>query len=246
MKASYLWSIWIVIYSIWITLKVSIIVIYYSIRYCHTSCREKTNDLLQWWAKHFVDVAKINYHIEDPYHLSLDKNKRYVIMTNHCSYYDIPLSVLAIKGNIRMIAKQELFYVPLWGKALKVSEFIPLDRKKPRKALAQLEIAKKKLASGIIIWVAPEGTRSKNGQLQRLKKGAFLLAKHSQSMIIPIYIDGTHRIRPSGNILFNLKQKVTIHIAKPIDSLDYKHDTQSLISAVEHILSGKTINVNVT
>jgi 1-acyl-sn-glycerol-3-phosphate acyltransferase len=40
-------------------------------------------------------------------------------MCNHTSLYDIPLSAIAIEGNMRMVAKKELFYVPVFGYAMK-------------------------------------------------------------------------------------------------------------------------------
>lgn len=77
------------------------------------------------------------------------------------------------------------------------------------------------MKSGILIWVAPEGTRSKNGKLAPFKKGAFITAIHAKATIIPIGIRGAFEIIPAKTFNINLQQKAEIHIGKPIDASQY-------------------------
>ena len=119
-------------------------------------------------------------------------------MSNHQSYYDIPLLYMTIpdKANLRMIAKKELFRIPLWGRGLKTAEFISIDRSDHEKSMESMEAAKEKMKSGNMIYLAPEGTRSRDGKLGEFKKGGFLLAIQTESIIIPIGLRGTEGAMP--------------------------------------------------
>src|SRR4029079_5554001 len=87
-----------------------------------------------------------------------------------------PLIFAALPGSIRMLTKKELFRVPIWGRGLAAGEFVSLDRSQRQQAIRDLGAARDKMADGVILWVAPEGTRSKDGRLGSFKKGGFLLA----------------------------------------------------------------------
>ena len=99
------------------------------------------------------------------------------------------------------------------------------------------------MKSGIIIWVAPEGTRSKTGKLAKFKKGSFITAIQAQAVIIPIGIRGASDIIPAKTLHINLEQKAEIHIGEPIDASHYTNETrdelvQKTYQAIK-ILSGE-------
>jgi 1-acyl-sn-glycerol-3-phosphate acyltransferase len=50
-----------------------------------------------------------------------------------------------------------------------------------------------------LIFVAPEGTRSPNGELQTFKKGPFWLARDCEAPIVPVVISGAHQLMPKGS-----------------------------------------------
>jgi 1-acyl-sn-glycerol-3-phosphate acyltransferase len=128
-----------------------------------------------------------------------------VVMSNHRSYCDIPIIYAALPESVRlrMVAKAELFYVPLWGRAMRVSGFIPIVRSDRQRAIESINIAKQQVESGTFIWIAPEGTRSRTGELGALKKGGFILARDTGVPILPVSIIGSEQIMPpSGWRLF--------------------------------------------
>lgn len=233
MQASRIHSIFIKLYYVFISVKVSLIVIYYSYRR-RKLLRKRADECFVWWAQHCVEAIRLHYSIEDPYQLQLDSNKKYIVMCNHSSFYDIPLSALAIKGSLRMMAKEELFRVPIWGRGMKASEFIPVCRQANgrRKVAQQLSYAKEKLKSGIILWIAPEGTRSRDGQLQAFKRGGFKIARQMMADIIPLRIEGAHRLYDPKSKCFLLQQQVRLHLGKVIRVSDYSTELE-LMAAVQ-------------
>ena len=125
--------------------------------------------------------------------------------------------------------------MPIWGRAMKRSEYIPIDRKHGRQALKDLKYAKVKMEDGIVIWIAPEGTRSKTGKLNAFKKGGFLLARQAKAIIVPVGIRGANKILPPKTTDINIGEYVEVHIGKPIDSAEYKAaDRDALINDVRN------------
>ena len=127
---------------------------------------------------------------------------------------------------MRMLAKKELSTMPFMGKGMVAAEFPFIDRKNRHQAIQDLVQAKKLMESGIIMWISPEGTRSKNGKLAAFKKGGFITAIESNATIIPIGIRGAFDILPAKTRRFNIHQKVEIHIGEPVDASQYRIDNK--------------------
>ncbi len=95
--------------------------------------------------------------------------------------------------------------------------------------MASMEAAKEKMKSGIMIYVAPEGTRSRDGKLGEFKKGGFLLAIQTESIIIPIGLRGTEGAMPPDTWDFSLGQKLEAHVGTPIDSANFSIDERDTL-----------------
>ena len=70
------------------------------------------------------------------------------------------------------------------------------------------------LDRGVSVAIFPEGTRSKNGEIQRFKAGAFALAKEAGVEILPVVMDGTTKVVKKG--FFNWKHLLTVKVLEPI------------------------------
>lgn len=152
---------------------------------------------------------------------NLDLSKPYLFMSNHQSLYDIPILLTALKGRLRMVAKKELFRVPVWGKAMRVAEFISIDRKDRYQAIESLKEAARLMQSGINVWIAPEGTRSRDGKLLPFKKGGFMLAIETGAPIVPVVIKGALNVIPPKSFKTTLGQRVEVEFGRPIDASAY-------------------------
>lgn len=140
----------------------------------------------------------------------------YVVMSNHQSHYDIAVLYYVLGANIRMVAKKELFDLPLFGRAIREAGFIEVDRKNTEKAIRSLEGAKEFLARGTHLWIAPEGTRSPTGKLMPFKKGGFMIAMRMGAPILPITIRGTRESLPARGVLSKAGVDVHVTIHPPI------------------------------
>lgn len=196
--------------------------------------RKRLDKRLVWWSKKLLYSADVRYSVFGQNSFKINEEKRYIIMCNHTSLYDIPLAVLSINASIRMLVKKELMQIPFWGKAMHVSDFVSIDRKNYRNAAQDLKKAEEVLKKGIILWISPEGTRSKTGRLQPFKRGGFKLAMEIGAQIIPMGIRGCEKIMPARSLDIKRGQHVEIHLGQPIEASNYNNQTRKeLITLVE-------------
>lgn len=147
--------------------------------------------------------------IETSHQGAYDPDKPMLIVSNHQSLMDIPAAFLAFGGNIRMVAKQELFWIPIFGWCMRVGGFIPLFRGNRKSSTKVLRKIQKAFDSGTQVWVAPEGTRSEDGTLANYKRGSFGLAIAAQIPVQPIVVLNSREALPKTSFL--PRPGVTIH-----------------------------------
>ena len=146
---------------------------------------------------------------------NIDQNKPYVMVMNHNSGIDI-FAAYKIPLNFRWVSKREVFRVPFMGPLLTIHGDIPIERGNPSEALAKvLSLGKLWLSRGASVAIFPEGTRSKTGEINRFKMGAFNLAKEANVEILPIVMTGTNKMFRKG-WLVNWTNHVAIRVLKPI------------------------------
>ena len=165
------------------------------------------------WAKHVVQHAGVTLEV----HGSIPSaGGPFVVMSNHASFLDIPVVYRLFAGRLRMLAKKELFRVPVFGRAMLDAGMVRVDRGDRDAAIRSLEGARSMMNEGVSIWLAPEGTRSLDGTLGPLKKGGFLLALQTQRPILPLTLRGTQRALPVGAWAVRPAQHVVVTIHPPI------------------------------
>jgi len=120
----------------------------------------------------------------------------FLVISNHQSLFDIPALFVSLEFPFRVVAKRELFWIPVFGWALGLAGFIPVDRGRHDRAVASLGRAAQRLQGGLSVLMFAEGTRSRDGHLQTLKKGAFHLAQQTGVPILPITVSGSRGILP--------------------------------------------------
>ena len=123
-----------------------------------------------------------------------------------------------------MVTKKELFRVPLWGKAMRQAGFIEIDRQNRERAIESLRVAKETLRSGVHVWIAPEGTRTRDGAMLPFKKGGFMTALDSETRILPVGVAGTRAVLPKGRAAATPGQRVAVVIGSPIDVVGKERD----------------------
>ncbi|MGH7294124.1 MAG: lysophospholipid acyltransferase family protein [Polyangiaceae bacterium] len=196
------------------------------------------DDRLDRWSRNIV--RNLGIHLVVDGRENLVAGHTYLVMSNHQSHYDVPVLFQVAGPNIRMVAKQELFRVPVFGKALAEGGFISIDRGDRHAAIHSLEVARALLSSGTHVWIAPEGTRSRTGQLLPFKKGAFYLALEARLPILPVTISGTRDALPAEGLRSTRGAEVHVTIHPVIDAAPYaargKPGRDDLMNEVRRVL----------
>jgi 1-acyl-sn-glycerol-3-phosphate acyltransferase len=175
---------------------------------------------LAWWSRKLLDDARVELVVRGRENIPADAA---LVMSNHQSLYDIPVLFQALlPGKLRMVAKAELFRVPIWGRAMLAAGFVKIDRSDRAQATASLrETGGALLRSGTSVWIAPEGTRSKTGEVGPFKSGGFHMALDMNLRILPVAIDGTRRVLPAKGALVSPGHRVVATILPPVDPAAY-------------------------
>ena len=177
--------------------------------------REAVDARTHWFGQRVIELLDIRLTVTGASRVPPDR--AYVYMANHQSHLDIPVMYASLPSpTIRMLGKTELFKIPLWGRGLRAAEFIEVDRSNHARAVKSIEYAAKLVRDGVSIWLAPEGTRSRDGRIGKLKKGGFHLALETKTPIVPVAIDGTIGILPRGTRVMKSGQPVDVTIGAPI------------------------------
>jgi 1-acyl-sn-glycerol-3-phosphate acyltransferase len=177
---------------------------------------------------------------------NIDRKAVYVFASNHSSQLDITALQWGVPNRLSMIFKKELARIPFFGWQLYLGPYVVIDRKDPQAAIKSLKKAKWVMDNKkISVLVFPEGTRSKTGEVQDFKRGAFYLAAHSGYPIVPITINGTSKIMPKGT--FKLKRgTIYLHFDKPIstENINNKQDEIALMNKVREIIVSNKKEIN--
>ena len=181
--------------------------------------RQTCNDRLDAWSERVVRKTGIDLHVHGRQNIPKDEN--FVVMSNHQSLYDIPILFRVIPQTLRMVAKSELFKIPIFGRALEVAEFVSLDRGNKAKAREGILAAQQRIRSGVNVWIAPEGTRSPTGKLGPFKGGGFKLAIETETRILPVTLSGSRDVLPAKGAFVNKGQRVDVYVHAPIDPADF-------------------------
>jgi 1-acyl-sn-glycerol-3-phosphate acyltransferase len=169
--------------------------------------------VIRFWARSIVRAAGIDLQIEGAE--KIERAQRYVLVSNHYSYFDIPCVFAAVPQPIRFMAKVSLFKIPIFGWAIGRAGFIPIDRKNRRTAVKSFDLAAQRIRRGNTIVIFPEEGRSRNREMRPFQRGAFLLALKTELPILPIAIDGTYDVYRVGAKRIT-PAKVTIRVGDQI------------------------------
>jgi 1-acyl-sn-glycerol-3-phosphate acyltransferase len=143
-----------------------------------------------------------------------------VIVCNHRSYLDSIL-LISLYEKHNTIVKGRLLDIPFFGRMLQWSGYIPssAEGRFADMMIQRLERMDAFLADGGNLIVFPEGTRSPNGRLGRLNKGAFKIARSCRAPIEVLFIRNTDRMFRRGSFAFDTRGPNVIRLER-VGSID--------------------------
>jgi 1-acyl-sn-glycerol-3-phosphate acyltransferase len=140
----------------------------------------------------------------------------YIVICNHNSLMDVPISTPFIPGTNKTIAKAEMAKIPVFGLVYKRGAIL-VDRNDKNSRRDSFKKMKEVLNMGMHMCIYPEGTRNKTEMpLKEFHDGAFKLAIECQTSILPAVIFNTKKILPPGKTFFFWPSKMELHFLPPV------------------------------
>ena len=160
-----------------------------------------------------------------------------IVVSNHISYLD-PILLISFYARHTTIAKDRLFNIPIYGKMLTLSGYLPSTA---TGRLADLMIRRingmeEHLGAGGNLVIFPEGTRGRDGRIGPLNKGAFKIARLCRAPVKILFISNTDKLLRPGRFLFDTQRPntVTVELLAEINP-DYDSGTFSINALMETV-----------
>ena len=165
----------------------------------------------------------------------------FVLVSNHRSVFD-PMAVLAKTKRKKMlfISKEGNFKIPIAGPFIRRAAFFAIDRENGMRALRTLKsAADRMIAEGADIGIYPEGTRTRNGELQEFKSGAFYLAKKANAPIVVMVVRNTEKV---GKTFPIKRTHIFMEYVTVIDRQTVAEKSMEELAAMSHDIVEKAWN----
>lgn len=159
----------------------------------------------------------INYRVIGQEHIQQDRAAVYCV--NHSSNIEPPIlymSLAEIHPRLRILYKSEIHKIPVLSRAFDIVEFVSIARQNREQSMRAIDKAAEALRDGNSFLIFPEGTRSRTGELQRFKKGGFIMAIKGRAAIVPVAIQGTQAAMRKGSPIIR-PVTVSIRFGCPVE-----------------------------
>jgi 1-acyl-sn-glycerol-3-phosphate acyltransferase len=162
-----------------------------------------------------------------------------VIVCNHISYLDSIL-LISLFAQQRTIVKSRFFKIPVFRQVIELSGYIPSTSEGDLSDLIirRIEEMDRFFADGGNLFIFPEGTRTRDGVIGPLNKGAFKIARLSRRPIKVLFVHNTDKLFQPGSFLFNTCFEGTISVEVLADiAPDYQRERFSIAELITEVRS---------
>jgi 1-acyl-sn-glycerol-3-phosphate acyltransferase len=175
--------------------------------------RSALTSLVAAWARMPFWLVGRRLHIRGGERIS--RSRRYLVVATHSSMYDIP-AMLAVQPGLAIMGREYLIRIPLFGFFLRCIRYIPVDTSDLRKAADALREAIARAREGLSVGMFPEGTRTLDGKVQRLKRGFVRVLREGRLDLLPLRIDGTWVQKPKDRWYMDPRERIEVTVRPPI------------------------------
>ncbi len=185
------------------------------------------------WAKTLFPLMGKRLHIHGKE--NLDKHKKYILLANHASMFDIT-AIMAFYPGVSWFGHERLLRIPLFGKMLLLTDYIPMTLANIKNTRIMLEQLVDKAQRNTVA-IFPEGTRTLNGKLSPFYRGFIYLLKATGYDILPVTLNGFFELKPKNRFHINFNARLEVIIHDPIQSEELIHlEDKKIIEKVRTVI----------
>jgi 1-acyl-sn-glycerol-3-phosphate acyltransferase len=168
--------------------------------------------ILQYWAKSVFLLMGKKFRITGKE--NIDKNKKYILVANHGSLFDI-VAIVSFYPGISWFGHERLLKVPLFGKILQMTDYIPFREPTYRNTKEMIEqLVNNSEYQTVAIF--PEGTRTLNGKINQFYRGFIYLLRTRDMEILPVTLNGFFDLKPKNRSYINFSSKLDVVVHRPL------------------------------
>jgi 1-acyl-sn-glycerol-3-phosphate acyltransferase len=171
------------------------------------------------------------------------KDEAILYISNHRSYFDIPVAYTSVPTLTGFMAKKEIGKIPFLSTWMKFLQCLFLDRGDPRQGLKTILKGIEQVKAGYSIFISPEGTRSQGTEMLPFKEGSFKISEKTNCAIIPVSISNTDAIFEK-HMPWIRSAHVVIEYGMPIYPKDLPKDQQKFLGAYVQEIIRQTLDKN--
>lgn len=178
--------------------------------------------MARWpWAPGMMLLGGWTYEVEGLE--NVDWSRPHFVASNHQSFLDIILLFRALPVNLHFVVKEELSKVPFLAWYIRAMGMIFIDRRNRKRARESVQETGELVAAGKTVLLFPEGTRSRDGEVKRLKSGVLAAAAASSVPVVPVAVDGCREGFPPEKIRIR-PAHLKVAVGEPIPTGGYSVD----------------------
>lgn len=145
---------------------------------------------------------------------NISPNEKYILVANHASLFDI-VAIISFFPTVSWFGHERLLKVPVFGKFLKMTDYVPFREPTITNTRHMLEQLMEK-AKNQSVALFPEGTRTTSGKINPFFRGFIYLFRTRQVQILPVTLNGFYDLKPKNRFYINFGSKLEVVIHKPI------------------------------
>lgn len=174
---------------------------------------------------------------------NVPKNEPVLYISNHRSYFDIPVAYASIPTLTGFMAKKEIARIPFLRTWMRFLQCLFLDRDDIKQGLKTVLQAIEQVKAGYSVFISPEGTRNQGKEMLPFKEGSFKIAEKTGCAIIPVSISNTDEVF-ENHAPWVRSSHVIIEYGKPIYMKDLSKEDQKHIGAYVQGIIKNTLEKN--
>ncbi len=197
----------------------------------------RRNDWPQrFFFRNILRVAGVKF--EARYSPGFDRQRTSIFICNHVNIFDAFVIYSAIPQFVRGLELDSHFKIPAYGWMMKRFGNISVSPGGgPSQFKRTLEHVRSHIQNGISVIVFAEGTRTLDGHVGPLQKGAFIIAHQIGAPIVPMSICGSYQFNRKGDWML-YPSKITVCLHDTIETKDVpRAELDALIQRVHRIIS---------
>jgi 1-acyl-sn-glycerol-3-phosphate acyltransferase len=205
------------------------IVVVLILLFAQVKMKKVVKALIRFWARTSFAIMLKRLRIDGKEHI--EKDQRYILVANHASLFDI-MAIMAFYPDVSFFGKEYLTKIPIFGRVLKSIDYVPMRTTDLRNTKEMLEQLKEK-SQHLTVAIFPEGTRTRDGELNRFRKGFIHLVRATGYHILPVTLKGFFFFKPANRFHINFLTRIGVTIHEPIEGavLATKEDGE----IIEHV-----------